>query len=569
MFSYKDNTRFVSGITWLVLASVIVLQYVLFKSYLYRDIIGFYPTNHDQAVFLPLTYEIFESMKHGDVFKAMMRMISALPTGIFFPVNALLSFLVTEPARFGALLPNFAYFMILQWVAFVSVRNVTGKNYLGFILLAFILALDTPFLVSGGIADFRMDFIAFCLYGIFTCLVMRSQVFYDRKWSIISAFIVALMILMRCITAIYFVMIVSTLFAYYFGAYVFSKQQTLKLNSQIRLINLILCCLIAAIFVTPCIFINEQALYHYYVVGHITGAERPFRSLASNTDLFEYLKFYPRSVMKDHIGTIGMIAISTAGIFYLLSWLIGKVIIKLQRRTAILANFSWKNEFFFLGATIFCPLFVLTLDPAKSPIVGNIVTVPFLWLMMLFCFYLDKQLFVAFNPKHLKWPVILLASTLLILGVGHQYYVYLGQHQDQEKVKNLSTITKMYMDIGDYAVAKHWSHVFLANDQIIDSINFGCLKTLYYEGRGKLLNAENELLGGTILPISQQQALASLRKSNVAILTIGKYPDKQLYPFYQSVASFRPVLLKYAESHFTRLGDYHFMGYQYRVYVAG
>lgn len=565
MLSLKDSWLNRYG-AWVVLATLIAIQFYFFKTYLYQKIIGYFPANHDQAVYLPFTYGIFESLKKGNILSSFSSMFSALPTGIFFPVNALVSLFLGEPARFGALLPNWIYFILFQLFAFWTVKSITGKNYLAFILVGLTLGINTPFLIPGGIGDFRMDFIAFCLYGIFATSVIKSQVFLDRKWAIITALFAALMILMRCITAVYFVMTLGILFLSYASMFFFSISK--KTFSKSRLINIVICGLIVAAVVAPCILINKQALYDYYVVGHITGAERPFRELTAGTKFLEYILFYPDSVFNSHIGTPGWNGMLYLAVFYIAVYLLLRVISWRLPRNISTAKISLKNEVFFLVLAILCPLIVLTLDPAKSTIVGSIVVLPFIWLVMLLYLFLDQKIFTFSSSSYLKWIVNTVATIILMSGMFQQWHSYMGRKNDQEKLKDYATITKMYLDIGDYATSKHWSKVILSNDQIMDSINYGCLKALYYESRGRLLDTKNEILGGTIFAMSKETALASIAKSNVAILTIGKYPDKQLYPFYASVASYRDDLKKYADEHFMQLGDYSFLGYQYRVYVA-
>jgi hypothetical protein len=172
------------------------------------------------------------------------------------------------------------------------------------------------------------------------------------------------------------------------------------------------------------------------------------------------------------------------------------------------------------------------------------------------CAYAEKR--SGLNDRSpLKWFINLVATIILGSGLYYQWQSYLKHPYSQ--VNGLSNITQMYIDIGDYANRKHWSYIRYSTDNITDYLFFSSLRTQYYEKRSKLLNVILNRMGHTMfLPITKQEALQSLHNSNVVILTIGKYPSDNPLPFFQSVATFRPELLEYAEKHFKALGDYRY-----------
>ena len=52
--------------------------------------------------------------------------------------------------------------------------------------LGLVLLLATPYHVTGGAMDFRLDFAALCLYGALMATVIRSEVFASRPWSLVA-----------------------------------------------------------------------------------------------------------------------------------------------------------------------------------------------------------------------------------------------------------------------------------------------------------------------------------------------------------------------------------------------
>lgn len=569
LIAKKNSKKFNYCAIWLSLFILIAFQYYLFKQYFQHEVLGFYPINFDQGVFLSLTYELFGSIKSGNIISSFSHMTSTLPTGMLFPVNALVSFFMTEPSRFSALLPNLFYFSLLQIISFWTIKNITGKTYLGFIFVGLLLTLKTPFSAAGGIADFRMDFIAFCMYGIFIATVMKSNVFLHRRWTFIVASVAILMILLRCITAVYFGMTIGALIFYFSCICLFSTNQEQVYEGKKRFINLALAILLVCIIILPCIYINKESLYQYYVVGHLTGAEGPIRGLPRNDSWITHLLYYPVSVADQHIGAQGKHAIYLLIIAFSSFYLMARKFSWIADSSVRQANIIGKNKIIFLLCAIFFPLMILTLDQSKSPVVGNIVVTPILWLVILFSSYLDRKI----EPTHKFLPTAcqLLAILILVWGITNQWHLFhFKKKHHQEQLQDFNTISKMYLDIGDYATAKKWSHITFCNDKIIDSITYCCLRTVYFENRGKLLNVQNELLGATIFAIPKKSALQSINHSNVVILTLkSENTDPGPYPFEHQVATYRSALIRYADQHFNKLGDYTFQGNQFRVYVKG
>src|SRR6202043_1491422 len=70
-------------------------------------------------------------------------------------------------------------------------------------LLGRLLFQINPGAWAGGLLDFRINFSAYCLYGIWVCSVIRSHLFLDRRWTIGSGLIAALLVLTRFLTISY------------------------------------------------------------------------------------------------------------------------------------------------------------------------------------------------------------------------------------------------------------------------------------------------------------------------------------------------------------------------------
>src|SRR3990167_9386627 len=153
-----------------------IVEYFLFRHYVLTDITPFYPANFDQQSFLMMIYGAMDRIQHHGVWQGLLES-PALPTGVLFPLQVILFFVVFGVSRFNGLLINFIYFIALQFFFTHTVKKISGSHFVALIALGLLLAVNVPFMVPGGITDLRMDFIAFCLYGMAITAMVRSDVF--------------------------------------------------------------------------------------------------------------------------------------------------------------------------------------------------------------------------------------------------------------------------------------------------------------------------------------------------------------------------------------------------------
>jgi Ca2+/Na+ antiporter len=217
----------------------------------------------------------------------------------------------------------------------------------------------------------------------------------------------------------------------------------------------------------------------------------------------------------------------------------------------------------FLLLCIFIPVIVLMLDTTKTPIVGGIVVMPLLWLVMLIFVWLDNKRKII-TPT-LDWLFYLTAIVIFVFGLCEMTHSWNKASSVADR-QQLAAISKMYVDIGDYATKHGQKNIYLSIDGIRDCVNSGSLTAIYFEQKHVLLNVTT-LLAGSIFAISKEAALSDLYKSNVIVLDVSNNRPKTGFPLNVSVATFWPVLQTYAKLHFDKLGDYPFKGSVFRVYV--
>lgn len=543
---------------WYFFLLIIALEFFLFKSYALKNITPFYPAGYDQTGYLNLSYNLYNNIKQQGLISGLIHS-DILVTGVLFPIQAVFFFLLLEPSRLNALLPNFFYFIALQGFSLLALRSISSKNYLSAIFLGLLLSLATPFWDTGGIMDFRMDFIAFCLYGLFISLAVKSNFFLNRQWSFLAGLVAGLCILSRCLTVTYLSITISVFLLYLACSLLLQKRESLAYsNKKAQFINLSLASFISTLITLPYLWLSRIAIYNYYFGNHFISSEKYIRAsevgVASPlSDLF----FYPASLLLTHLGYLSLII--TCLTLLIFSYLYFTSSPQLLYKKYDL----WSSGFIFLSLSILAPLVTLTADKSKSPIVGSIMVMPFLWLVIWCYLALNEKFSLSKNSTHV---INISAGLILIAGLFHQVHE-LHHFPSKTKLRDGATIVTMYEDIANYALAKQWPSIELSVDQITDYLISPGIAAVYYEKHHIYLHCSMQRLGNSMFAIDKTDVINSLKNSNVVILNLNAYPGHSVFPFNQRIRFLKPFIYNLTEKQFIRLKDYHFMGSTYRVYV--
>src|SRR3990167_8127717 len=263
------------------LLPIFIIEYFLFQRFVFSDIVSFYPTNFDQQSFLMQAYGTVNKISHHGLWYGLTQG-QLLPSGVLFPIQLTVFFTLFGATRFNGLLINFIYFIFLQTFFTASVKKISGSNSIALLGLTFLLAVNVPFIIPGGITDLRIDFIAFCLYGMMLTSVIRSNIFLHRGWTFVSAFLAVILILMRTLSSLYIAGIGIILLLYFVILYFREASENRKITLT-RIQHLLLFSLIVALITLPIMWMFRVALYNYYVVGHVLGGEKFIRAALVGT----------------------------------------------------------------------------------------------------------------------------------------------------------------------------------------------------------------------------------------------------------------------------------------------
>jgi hypothetical protein len=535
--SYSDKT---------ILFSVLAVEAVLLWSFYTREIAWYPPMGFDQTSYLTDAYRLQERiLGHG--FGEIWQVIKSRnhANGLLLPIEGALAGIVLGGARWPQLALNFLFFGVLQVFAFYTARTIWGHRHYGYAVVGLILCQATGWLPFGGLVDFRIDFSAYCLYGIWACAVVRSKLFLDRYWAVGCGLIGALLVLNRFLTVIYLVGVCAG-----FGVVCVSAAFLLRANADLargmwqRFYNL---CLSAGVFsciVGPVLVLNWRAMYNYYVGFHVLSEEKYIPAAEMGIkDLVGHLIFYPRSIVWDHWGQ--------AFLFGSAITIASAVAARYLGRSGSLGpkSESYRNETFllqviFLSGAILGPVIVLTADISKSAITGGIVGVPAALLVVALAAGVTSRF--RGSEWFLLRSKLLVASSVIVLALGLlNQFNWAGRHrQEFSQRRDLRRLIELERWLVNYAIEHGWHNPAVSFDVISGWLNSGTITTTGFEQSRDLVEF-HPLLGWTSMAVGRQEALSLLSNSDFVILTDLKKTGVR--PFYADVARYWGDLKAWAD----------------------
>ena len=181
-------------------------------------------------------------------------------------------------------------------------------------LVGLILCQTTAWFWAGGLFAFRIDFFAYCFYGIWVCTIVRSDLFLDRRWAIACAVAGAILVLNRLLTIAYLLGVTIGIVAVFVIILAVRRADPELVSRMLRrLWNLGISFGLFAVVVMPFLIRNWSAVHDYYVFGHGINAEKYIRAREVGVrDLAGHLMFYPISVVRDHLGLTFLCAAALA-----------------------------------------------------------------------------------------------------------------------------------------------------------------------------------------------------------------------------------------------------------------
>jgi hypothetical protein len=545
---------------------VVALEALLYCSFYNREVASYPPDNFDQAGYLVETYRLQEDiLTHdlGQVWKFFSS--SGHNAGVLFPIEGALSGIILGGSRLPQLFVLFIAFCALQVAAFTAARIVWKSRVYGYVALGLILSQGTLwFQLGGGLFDFRMDFLAYCFYGVWAAGVLRSRLFLDPYWSIGCGLIGAFLVLNRFVTVTY-LLGVSVGFAVACGiiAIFWRSDPELASRMRCRFRHLGLSTGVLIIVVVPILIHNWDAIHGYYVVGHVVGEEKFIRAAELGIkDLAGHLSFYPKSVVQDHLGKIFFWGSAVAVACGLAARLLARWE-NVPAKPPPRRDEEFLLQFTFLLGALLCPIVVLTLDIAKSAVVGSIVGGPAA-LLVVATMAAAAPKPCKLHPSHGGRLLVACALVIFVLGLFNQFSHasrHWPAHAQRNDLKRLDQLNKCLIDL---AKEYEWSSPWISYDVISGWLNAGSPTISAFEKSHELIEF-HPMLGNGVMGVDREEAILLLEQTDFLILTT--LPKAGTLPFDRRIAEYWDDLKAWADNNMIVARIVPFSAFTATVYV--
>ncbi|MBX3750685.1 MAG: hypothetical protein KF897_11410 [Opitutaceae bacterium] len=450
---------------WLWLAAVVLMvaEFWLFDAMTSRHWTRSYPRWNDQIQYLSEAYTAFEHAKlHGLASGLRFALSKTALQGTLHDTFALPVFwLVGSASRSAALSLNMLAFLAWQATLLFTVIRLTGSRALGWMAFGLLLCVAWPWSGEAASAvDFRLDHAAMCLMGVTACLALLSDGFRSTRWTLAFGAAVGVTMLERFLTGIYFA-----------GFYLAAAAWVLAgADRWPRLRNLLYAGMLTTALALPVFWLNRTAIYTYYWVGHVTGAESAarFRGL----DLWHSVQFIFGNLGRMHLGTyFGWTVLGLTGL-----------LVALRRfRSPPPAVPGVRGWGFIATAYLLVPAAILCLHKQKSEYVLGVL-VPGVMLLVVWLWH--RLAWPAAGVPVPGWRRFLPAlPAVAALVIGGNYFVQRQCRQPHSDEARASF--RKINEISDYifrtARAGQVPNPNITVDQVVDFLDAQILQVTCYE----------------------------------------------------------------------------------------
>lgn len=541
-------TRPLAGI-----AALLVFEALIYAGFYFREVAWFPPQHYDQAGYLTMAYELQELLSRLGL-RGLLKTVADAPSasGPLFPlVGGLLSTLFGG-GRLPALLVNFLGFVALQLIVFSYVRRSFGTST-AWVAVGLILSQATLWFWAGGLFDFRMDFLVYCLWGVWVCAVLRSEIFLERNWALIAAAIAILLVLIRFIALVYLFGVLAGLAAVLAATALFNR--TARERSSQRLRNLGICAVAIGLAAAPVLFRYWADISAYYIVGHLTGEEKHIRAAGEGiVSWIGHIVYYPRSIVRDHLGGGFLL---TVAVYY--TTIVACLTSRNRRSFSDPEPERFTLRILFILGAILGPLLILTFNISKSPVVGSVVGIP----VVLFVIVAGSKIA---NIRQEIGPRFFPAISAMVLAIGLLVHI---DNSVREPPTHLSHYNKrqwgeLLLRLNLIAQDRGWQTAVLSVDSVGTEI-FKEASTVWGYEQTRVFTKFRGGLGHSIFAVSRDEAFKELERSDIVVLS--DVPKVGVFPFFASYAAIEKEVQDWSEKHLIKVAEMPIASHTYRVYA--
>ena len=517
--------------TWITL--IFTAEALLFLSYVVRITEMSYPVAFDQISYMNQSYSLYENIISKN-YAEIVEFIRMQPTGFLYQFLGAVMLFLFGNSRVTLLLLNLLGYMLVQAAGGYLIYKLTKSGPCVLIFEGLFYLTKSAFFWAGDLLDFRIDFFASCLYTCWLLLFLCYQKFRSKGYFICSVFTAVVLILCRPFTIAYILGVIGAGGVMLCFIYRNEYKNIIKEAAVYGITT--------AIFAAPYLFWIRKGLYDYYGIGHLLGNEKEIRAAEQGVlTIWQNLMFYPRSLIKDHLGVMAF-AICLFLIFFGL--IIG--IIKNKKKNDQLFIKNLVMSF----CAVFVPIGILTLDQAKSPVVVNVVTV----CTIVFSVYVFSPVCGNKDRQYKNICIRIVVILCVIMGACHFVSNVTGEKINYSNVRQAQNdkveVNRAIVQFLKDSQAKSAS-VF--TDRIREWLNIGSIRLFAFEDY-RLHTTLSDVLSGRaqtegvsliMQEYSKEIIQEALKESDIVVTSSRDYATDSSYPYDIALEKERKNIYEY------------------------
>lgn len=526
-----------------LLGSSLLLQWWLFAGHVQREVAWAYPGWWDQLASLQVSYEGYEQARQVGARLALRNvLVRDHPLGLLLPVGGLVAFVGFGPSRVHALALTFGVYAVLQIGVVLILRRLAGwaPALLGWGLT---WALRAAYLQPGGLADFRADFAAACLFAMFLGLALRGNAFASIWWSVLAGVAAAACVWARFLTVVYIATTLAAFAAVMLVRHHGEPDPESRRLARARCLGAAVTGVLMVALAMPALWAQRDGIDAHYFKG-ILGPLRSVRAQVVGADHpLGNLVFYPYSLL----GQVG-------GVWWIVA---GAVTLGLAYETLRKRREGRRGELsastVLLALSFLVPLVTLTALTSKSTVVGVILAAPLLWALPLAAARWSQMRASRAGRPVGAWPLAM-AAAVALAGAAVQTKAWRVRRLPLER-SEVTGVFALHDAVARDSRERRLPAPLLSVDHVSDHLNALALSVSTYERTGRLMRARLGL-GSAIGSVSEPEALGLAGESDYVILTAARSGALGPYPADRSLEAAGPALRAFCERAMRPLGRY-------------
>ena len=434
--------------------------------------------------------------------------------------------LIFGGSRLPRLFVNFALLCLAQIVVFETMRTQTGRSIYGFAAIGLLLSQAFLFQPAGGLFDFRLDFAAACLYGIWLCSLLSA----DQRNLTAGVGLTMLaglaLLLHRLVAGIQMLPVLILLTVYSLISFMWQRTA----DRGRRLWHAISSLLLTLLMVTAYSASKWKAIAAYYVDGHLVGDEKIARAHEIGLfNLVDHALFYPRNLAQGQLGTAFVVL---AGI----GLLIAAALASGDRRQPRVIGLCM------VAAVL--PLATLAIDVSKSPVVASVASIPVALAVCLVCFTRGEK-------RHLGG---LVTALTFMIGGGAAATSRMNEPTFTLDRPQLEANGALAAEVARQVTGNGWQGpIYLSVDAMTSWVNVPAMEALIRERTGRLHNLQMGL-GARVDSFDLAGMETELARSQLLVTT--PYAGLGQMPFDASMKTLQADFEARVSRDFQRIGSF-------------